>query len=589
MCRLFAEVLGLERVGVDDNFFDLGGDSLLATKLVSRVRAALGAGLSVGAVFDRPTAADLARGLAAGDGASGTVLAPRPRAEAVPLSFAQHRLWFLDRLGTDVATYNVPISLRMRGRLDVGALDAALCDVVARHESLRTVFPDVDGVPAQRVLSLAAARPRLVEVTVDEASLTEALGQAAVRGFDLAAEPPLRASLFTVSPDDHVLLLVVHHIACDGWSVAPLLDDLSQAYLARRRGTGPDQAPLPVQYADYALWQHELSGREDDPGSLISRQREYWAGKLAGLPEELRLPADRLRPEGSGSRGEVLRFECDADVHRGLLRLARKSHATVFMVVHAALAALLTRMGAGTDIPVGTVIAGRIDEALDDLVGFFVNTLVLRVDTGGDPSFRELVGRAREVDLEAYAHQDLPFENLVEMLNPSRMLGRHPLFQVMLAFQNNAEPRPDLDGLAVETEVLRTGTAKFDLSMEVAERFDDGGRPAGLHGTLEYAVDMFGKATADMLVTRFLRVLAQVVDDPGTPMSRLNVLDDGEWRRLVADQHENELAVPEQTFGGLFEVQAGRVPGGVALVVGGVELSYGELNGWANRLARVLV
>ncbi|MGW2155844.1 amino acid adenylation domain-containing protein [Nonomuraea sp. NPDC001699] len=588
LCGLFAEVLGLERVGVDDDFFDLGGDSLLATRLISRVRAELGTALSVRAVFDRPTAAELARGLAP-DATSGPVLAPTSRAGAVPLSFAQQRLWFLHRLETDAATYNVPIALRMKGRLDVGALDAALRDVVARHESLRTIFPDLDGVPAQRILSPAEAGPRLAEVAVEEASLAEALRRAATRGFDLSAEPPLRASLFTVSPDDHVLLLVLHHIACDGWSVAPLVQDLSHAYVARRRGGDPGQAPLPVQYADYAQWQHELLGGEDDPGSLISRQREYWAGKLAGLPEELTLPADRLRPEGSGGRGDVIRFECDVSVHAGLLRLARQSRATVFMVVHAALSALLTRMGAGTDVPVGTVIAGRTDEALNDLVGFFVNTLVLRVDTGGDPSFRELVARTREVDLEAYAHQDLPFEYLVEMLNPARVLGRHPLFQVMLAFQNNAAPRSNLDGLAVETEVLPTGTTKFDLSMEVAERFDDGGRPAGLHGTLEYAADLFGRPAADMLLARFLRVLAQVADAPDTPMSRLDVLDADEWRRLVTDQHENELAVSEQTIGGLFEGVAGRFGGEVALVVGEVELSYGELNGWANRLARVLV
>jgi amino acid adenylation domain-containing protein/non-ribosomal peptide synthase protein (TIGR01720 family) len=588
LCELFAEVLGLDHTGIDDNFFDLGGDSLLATRLVGRIRAERRIRLTVRAVFECPTVAALA-GRLAEDADEGPVLAPRPRTGTLPLSFAQRRLWVLDRLEAGSAAYNVPIMLRLRGPLDVEALAAALGDLVERHESLRTVFPSVGGVPSQRILEPAAGRPALAETTIEEAALAEALERAAGRGFELAVEPPIRASLFTLAAEDRVLLLVVHHIACDGWSVAPMVDDLSTAYASRCGGIAPARAPLPVQYADYALWQREMLGTEDDPDSVISRQRRYWAGRLAGLPEQLRLPADRPRPLEPRGRSEVLRFESGARVHQGLVRLARDTRATVFMLVHAALSALLTRLGAGTDIVIGTVIAGRGEQALDDLVGFFVNTLVLRVDTGGDPGFRELVARARETDLSAYAHQDLPFESVVETLNPPRRLGRHPLFQVMLAFQNNAEPRLDLRGVSAEAAVLNTGQGKFDLSIEVAERRDADGGPDGLLGTLEYDLDMFAAPTAERLAARLVGILEQVVGNPDMPISRLQMLDGDEWRPPAARPDERKPAVPPLTFGGLFEVQAGRVPGGLALVAGEVELSYGELNGWVNRLARVLI
>jgi hypothetical protein len=300
----------------------------------------------------------------------------------IPLSFAQRRLWFLDRLEGAGPTYTIPIALRLAGALEVAALETALTDLVARHESLRTMFPDEDGSPRQSILPPDAA-PTLAVVPVSEAGLDEALTAASRQGFDLARELPLRAHLFVLGPREHVLLVVLHHIAGDGWSLAPLARDLAAAYRARCRGQAPELPPLPVQYADYTLWQYEVLGREDDPDSAIARQLAFWTETLKGIPDQLDLPTDRPRPAVSSYRGDTIAVSIGPALHDRLAALARESQASLFMVLQAGLAALLTRLGAGTDIPIGSPIAGRTDSALDDLVGFFVNTLVLRTDTDG--------------------------------------------------------------------------------------------------------------------------------------------------------------------------------------------------------------
>ncbi|WP_344599126.1 condensation domain-containing protein, partial [Streptomyces violaceusniger] len=395
LCELFAEVLGIERVGIHDSFFDLGGHSLSATRLVSRIRARLEVELSVRTLFQAATVAGVAAELGDADDAR-TPLSARERPAEIPLSPAQQRLWFLNRLGDSGGQYNLPVALRLSGTLDVKALELAFADVLARHESLRTVFPDTDGQPRQEILPTADAQPELHITSLAEEDLADALARATAARFDLATQIPIRVHLFQLAPDEYVLHVTIHHIAGDGWSMAPLSRDLSTAYAARCAGTAPEWQPLPVQYADYTLWQREVLGEESDPDSVLARQIAYWRTALADAPEELALPTDRPRPARPTHRGADVPVRLDAATHQRLLTLAQSTDSSLFMVLQAGLAALLTRHGAGTDIPIGSPIAGRTDVMLDDLVGFFVNTLVLRTDTSGDPTFRELLDRVRE-------------------------------------------------------------------------------------------------------------------------------------------------------------------------------------------------
>ncbi|KIZ17372.1 condensation domain-containing protein, partial [Streptomyces natalensis] len=412
LCGVFAETLGAEHIGIDDNFFDLGGHSLLAMRLVSRIRSAFGGELTVRDLFEAPTVAGIAELLGAADDGR-TALVPMPRPERVPLSFAQQRLWFLHRLEGPSATYNVPLLLRLTGTLDIHALRSAIHDLTERHETLRTVFPETDGTPYQHVLEGNAARPTIEVVTTDAARLDERIAAAARHTFRLTSELPLRAWVFsTEEKNEHTLLILAHHIASDGWSMGPLAHDLATAYAARCEGSAPQWAPLPVQYADYTLWQREILGDENDADSVIAGQIAYWRQQLAALPECLELPTDHPRPATASYHGDSVPFTWDTELHEDISRLAREHRTSVFMVVQAALATLLTRLGAGTDIPLGSPIAGRTDDALDDLVGFFINTLVLRTDTSGNPTFAELLGRVRETDLAAYTHQDVPFDRL---------------------------------------------------------------------------------------------------------------------------------------------------------------------------------
>ncbi|WP_449066502.1 condensation domain-containing protein, partial [Planomonospora algeriensis] len=510
------------------------------------------------------------------EGASGVVRPPvgrveRPGSGGVALSFAQRRLWVLNRLDPGSGVYGLPVALRLVGRVDVAALRWALADVVGRHEVLRTVLPEVGGVPFQHILDISelcdgsgtGGFPLEVE-RVGESGLAEALSAFAGRGFDLVTEPPLRARLFETAADERVLLLVVHHVAADGWSMAPLARDVIAAYAARSRGEAPVFAPLPVQYADYALWQRELLGEEADAGSVAARQVAFWRGALAGLPQELELPVDRPRPAVASYRGGTVPVVIDAELGRGLAGLARGVGASVFMVVQAGLAALLTRLGAGTDVPIGTVVAGRTDEALDELVGMFVNTLVLRTDVGGDPSFRELIARVREVDLAAFAHQDLPFERLVEVVDPARSMARHPLFQVALTFQNTPKVELGLGGgLSIGLEPLETNVARFDLLISLSEADD------GLAGVLEYAADLFDRETAEDIAARFVRLLRAAVSTPDIPISRLGILDPAE-RRTILRQWAGTGVSPDSlpTITEEFAARVAATPEAVAVVCG---------------------
>ncbi|MCX4819022.1 amino acid adenylation domain-containing protein [Streptomyces sp. NBC_01142] len=586
LCEIFAEVLGLPAVGIDDNFFDLGGHSLLATKVAARIRTRLGVELAIRIFFQAPTVAELADHLAGvGDGAVRPALAAAARPDELPLSPAQQRLWFLKQLENGSATYHLPFAVRLTGALDTDALTAALRDVVARHEALRTVFPDTGGRPRQQVLPVAAeaAQVALPVTAITEETLPDALTATAVRGFDLAAELPLRAELFTLAPGKHVLLLVLHHIASDGWSIGPLARDLAEAYSVRREGTAPAWEPLPVQYPDYTLWQRELLD------TVADDQLAYWKETLSGLPEELELPTDHPRPAVSTHRGGTVEFRIDGELHSAAVRLGRQQGASTFMVLQAALSTLLSKLGGGTDIPLGTPVAGRTDSALDELVGFFVNTLVLRADLSGDPTFRELLDRVRGADLAAYAHQDLPFEALVDALAPSRSLARQPLFQTLLAFQNNAAAELTLPGLDLEVAPVRTGAAKLDLAFELTERHTADGSPDGIDAVLEYSTDLFTADTARSIADRLTHLLGILVGDPDRHLGQADALLPDEAARILGEWAGPTQEVALAPVHELYAAKAAQQPSHPALVLGELTLTYAQLDARANQLAHELI
>ncbi|MFF7459775.1 amino acid adenylation domain-containing protein, partial [Kitasatospora sp. NPDC008115] len=588
LCALFAEILGLPGVGIDDDFFALGGHSLLATQLSSRIRTTLGTEMPLQTLFESPTVAKLAPRLTRNSELRPPLL-PATRPNPLPLSYAQQRLWFLHQLEGPSATYNIPLALRLTGDLDRQVLREAINDVIARHEALRTVFEDADGQPRQRVLGPEHARIDLRIGTTSEDALSHRLRQAARHEFDLSVQVPLYAELLTVSPSESVLMLVLHHIAGDGSSLAPLARDLVAAYSARLEGAEPQWPQLPVQYADYTLWQRELLGDDSDPDSLFARQQDYWAGQLAGLPEQVTVPADRPRPAVASYAGDSTTFGIDAELHQALSELARSSGSTMFMVLQASFAALLTRLGAGTDIPLGAPIAGRTDENLDQLIGFFVNTLVLRTDTSGNPSFTDLLAQVRRTSLEAYAHQDIPFEHLVEKLNPHRSTTHHPLFQVMLALLNTEQPNFDLPDLQVAADGVAMGTSRFDMFINLGEHRDDNGTPAGMSGTVEFATDLYDRSTIEALTARWIRLLRSIAADPSRPIGFLDVLTPGEAAQLRDWASVPGAGTGAATLSELFQARVRATPDATALEAGDATWTYAELNARANRIAHWLI
>ncbi|TDC13131.1 hypothetical protein E1284_21145 [Actinomadura bangladeshensis] len=513
LCTLFAEVLDAPGAGIDDDFFDLGGHSLLATRLVGRARAVLGAELAIRDLFEAPTVAELAERVHRNAGAEPRpALEPGERPARIPLSSAQRRLWLLDQLLREDDgprdAYHLPLAVRLRGDLDLAALEAAIGDVTARHESLRTVFAEHDGTPYQRILDPDEARPALEVATC-------APEEVIARPFDLAADVPLRVAVFPEGEREHLLLAVFHHIAFDEWSFGPFARDVAEAYAARLDGRAPAWEPPPVQYADHALWQRELLGDPLDPGSVHARQLDHWARTLAGLPEEIPLPVDRPRPGTVGQRGGTHTADLPPGLTRRLRQVARDANAGMFMVCQAAVAALLHRTGAGDDIPLGGPVAGRTEEAARDLVGFFVNTLVLRADVSGDPAFAELLARVRDAGLAGLANQDLPFEAVVEALRPRRVPGRNPLFQVMVGYENQGLGDVRFPGLEQREALFGPGAAKFDLDFIFREAAD------GLRLVVDYSADLFDRATAAALADGLIRLLEAVADDPGVKVGAL--------------------------------------------------------------------
>ena len=585
LCDLFAQVLNVPQVGVDDNFFALGGHSLLATRLMARIRGTLGVEVPVRGLFEKPTVAELADLLRQGGADARPALSRTTRPDPLPLSFAQRRLWFLHQMEGPSPTYNLPVVLRLTGALDVDCLRAALGDVVARHESLRTVFPDTGAVACQHVLDPEQARPGLPVTEVDEDGLDAAVAAAVRHPFDLTTQIPLHAELFTVGADTHVLAVVVHHIAADGWSLAPLRQDLALAYRARLFGHAPQWAPLPVQYADYALWQRQCLGAQDDPESTWARQLEYWRGALDGLPERIALPVDRPYPAEASHDGDTLTFRWDAQLHEGLARLARGCDVSMFMVFDAALAVLLGRLGAGADIPIGVATAGRDDQATENLIGFFANTLVLRTRTSDGQTFRELLGAVRESTLDALAHRDIPFEALVDSLRPSRSLSHHPLVQVMLSWQTLTDETLDLPDVEAAPEVMGTGTARMDLVFLLHERLAGDGTPGGIDGGIEYNADVFDPESVRTMLHRLRRVLLAMIADPDRPIGDVDLLTPAE-RHLVLEEWSGVGGEgPAAGLSELFAAQAARTPDAFAVSCGDERLTYRELDAAANRLA----
>lgn len=501
---------------------------------------------------------------------------------STPLSPSQRRMWFAHRLEGPSATYNVPLVVTLRGRLDRDALTAAVDDLVARHESLRTSFGETAGEPWQRVHPTTEASIVRHEDATSVESAEQRIAEIGLEPFDLTT-PPVRAVLLCVDPEVHVLGLVMHHLVCDGWSVEVLLRDLETAYAARAAGADPTFPELAADYAGYVSWLDELLGDAGDPDSLTSRQMAFWREELRDLPDELSLPYDRPRRPTNDLRGGRLVLPVGADLSQRLQDLGRTLGATEFMVLQAAVAAVLQTFGAGDDIPLGTATSGRGESALDDLVGVFINTQVIRCDLAGDPSFRSLVERVRGTSLSAMSHQDLPFDRIVEAVNPPRVTGRHPLFQVGVEL-HSSDFELRLDGVESTVTMPSPQVAKFDLSFAFVRQ------PAGkeLELQLEHSLDLFETRTVRRLGEAVIAVLESVVADPDAPLSSLEVLTPADRARLDSWNDAPSVELHETVLAS-FERRAAERPDDIALVAGDVRLSFAELNAWVNRCAHGLI
>ncbi|MDI9915348.1 non-ribosomal peptide synthetase, partial [Rhodococcus sp. IEGM 1379] len=586
---IFAEVLGIDDVGADDGFFELGGNSLSATRVMARIRASLGAENGVRDLFEAPTVAALAKRIdqSAREQSERPILAARPRPEDIPLSFAQQRMWFVNQLDIASPAYNIPIVVRLRGALDTEALSEAITDVVRRHESLRTVFPERDSGPVQQILPAESALPALISVpVVDEVHLRDELARLVSAGFDVTVRAPLRVGLFSLSAIERVLAVVVHHISADGFSMVPLVHDVMTAYRARAGGSAPEWSPLPVQYADYSLWQRELLGSDGDPESLLSAQLDYWTTTLAGTPDLLELPTDRERPSQQSFRGGRINFSVDRHLHRRVKELSRSLRCTEFMTIHAALAVLLARLGSTDEVVIGTPIAGRGEPALDDLVGMFVGTLALRTPVDSAQSFTNLAARCRDVDLGAFAHADVPFERVVEEIGPTRSTAYSPIAQVSLEFQNNERPFLALPGLDVQGVDPELDVVKVDLEFLLAEEFGSNGEPAGMSGAVDFATDLFDGDTVRSFAERFVRILAAVTEDPDEAIGEIPLLDKDESRELAPARGTPD--VPPELLPDMLTAAAALDPDAVALSYEDRQITYRELDQWSNSVARVL-
>jgi amino acid adenylation domain-containing protein len=587
VAEIWADILGLERVGIHDNFFALGGHSLLATQVLSRIRKVLRVELPVRCLFETPTAAGLAAYIETLRQTAPALPRPAPLPVArnclLPLSFAQQRLWFLDQLEPQSPLYNMPRAVRLRGPLHVEALQRALSAIVSRHEALRTTFVAVAGSPVQVIAAPCAVALSINDLSAcsaaeQEAEVQRLLEQEGQRPFDLTTDVMLRASLLRLGAAEHILLLVTHHIAADGWSMGVLWQELSMCYDAFLAGKPPILPGLPIQYADFAVWQRQWL-----QGEYLETQLVYWKQQLHNVPPMLELPTDRPRPAIQSCRGARQTVQLSKTLSQALKALGQRTGSTLFMTLLAAFKVLLQRYTGQNDIVVGSPIANRTQPEIEGLIGFFVNTLVLRTDLAGNPTFLEVLERVRAVTLGAYAHQDLPFEKLVEELRPERDMSRSPLFQVLFILQNTPGQPLDLPGVTVTNLAVDSGLAKFDLTLSFSEAAE------GLTGVVEYNTELFDADTVERLVGHLQTLLEGIVAYPEIPIARLPLLTAAERQQLLVTWNATGTTLP-QVMGihHLFEAQVEQTPDAVAVIADSGQLTYRELNQHANQLAHHL-
>jgi surfactin family lipopeptide synthetase A len=585
LAAIWTQVLGLEQVGIYDNFFELGGHSLLATQVISRSRQAFGVELPLQLLFETPTIADFAIAIATNQNQGSEkhqAIERLTNQQSLPLSFAQQRLWFLDQLEPNSANYHIPTVVRLQGELNITVLQQSLDAIVAHHQVLRTNFIAENGEPVQVI-----AEPRSVELKVvdlkdslqtQQTTVVQQLLQHEVqRPFNLTSDLMLRGCLLVLSPQEHILLLVMHHIASDGWSKAILFEQLTNLYQAFANGLPNPLSELPIQYADYAVWQRQWL-----TGENLAQQLNYWKQQLAGASPVLEIPTDRPRPALQSYRGAKQSFLIPQNLTKAIQTLSRQENVTVFMTLLAVFQTLLYRYSGQEDILVGSPIAGRNRQEIEGLIGFFVNTLVLRTDMSDQPSFRELLQRVRKTTLSAYSHQDLPFDKLVEELKPERSLSYHPLFQVMFVLQNAPKQTLELPGLSLTPLAVDTEKTEFDLILEIEET------EQGLKGIWQYSTDLFDTDTITRINENFQTLLEAILSNPQQKVSELPLLNATQRHQLLVEWNDTQADYPQKCIHQLFEEQVDRTPDAVAVVFEDRQLTYQQLNCRANQLARYL-